>query len=112
MRGAKKIMVWARGVRINAIPMDLEGAPKPLFVRRRIIEDLEDDNKVLEGDFVILLSREYLAQAVCEESRNVEASLFYCEHPQYLAMMNVETAALASREHVDRKRKIEYDFGI
>jgi hypothetical protein len=108
---AAQTMVWAGVIRTNAIPMDLKDAPGSVLVYRRIINDFDDRNKVLDGDFAILLSQSYLARTLCDEAHNL-VTLFYCERPQYLAMMNADVAAPAPSGHVNRKRKVEYDFGI
>jgi hypothetical protein len=85
-----------RGViRATAISNDLQGAPDSLLVYRRIIEDLGDDDAIIAGDF-LLLSNDYLARTLSGEVHNSEVALFYCEHLQYLAMMNIDVAAPAS----------------
>jgi hypothetical protein len=109
---ASKTMVWASVIRATAIPNDLRGAPDSLLVCRRIINYLDDDDEVPACDFAILLSHDHLFRMLGEEIHNPKVALYDCEHPQYLAMMIIDAAAPASGDYANRKRKIEYDFGI
>jgi hypothetical protein len=72
-------MVWTCYTRTRAVPAHLRGAPNHCLVYRRIIKDLDDNNRILDDTFAILFTPEHLARKLCDEPHELEITMFYCD---------------------------------
>jgi hypothetical protein len=107
-----KRMVWIGYMNTRAVPTHLRGVPDHCLVYRRIIKDLDDNNKILDDTFAILFTPEHLACKLCEEAHELEITTFYCDHPQYIATDLTDVATPRAGVRMSRTIKAPRDFGI
>jgi hypothetical protein len=77
-----------------------------------MIKDLDDNNKILDDTFTILHAEEHLARKLCEEPHEMEITMFYCDHPQYIVPDATDVATLGAGVRMSRTIKAQRDFGI
>jgi hypothetical protein len=111
-RDVIKTMVWTGYVTTHAVPTHLLGAPDRCLVYLRIIKDLEDNNKVLDDILAMLYTPEHLARKFCEEPRKLEIAMFFCDHPQRVAIDLTDVTTPHAGVQMSRAIKAQRDFGI
>jgi hypothetical protein len=77
-----KTMVWAGYVRTRMVPTYLRGAPDQCLIYRRIVKDLDDNNKVLDDTYTTLYTPVGLTRQLCDDPRKLEITILYCDHIQ------------------------------
>jgi hypothetical protein len=71
-----------------------------------------NNNTIIDDSYTMLYTEKYLGGELCSEPRQLEITLFFCEHPQYFAHELTETAMAVAGVQVHRRNKDRYDFGI
>jgi hypothetical protein len=106
-----QMMVWVGHMTSCNVPARLEGAPEPCLVRRRIVRDMEDNNKTLEDTYTVLYNRERFSRRLCSLPRLLEVTLIYCDRPQYNVTRTAEMAAPGAVVRIGSKTKAARDLG-
>jgi hypothetical protein len=107
-----RMMVCVGYVTSCNVPARLEGAPEPCLVRRRIVRDMDDNNKTLEDTYTVLYTREHFSRRRCDLPHLLEVALIYCDHPQYNVTRTAEMATPGAVVGIGSKTKIAHDFGV
>jgi hypothetical protein len=94
------------------VPAHLRGAPEPCLVHRRMVRDLEDNNRTLEDTYTMLYTPAHFPRRLCDEPRMLEITLLYCDRPHYNVFLTAEMAAPGATVRIGSKTKAARDFGI
>jgi hypothetical protein len=103
---------WAGFIHASVTPYKLRNQPDDCLIYRRIVQDTNHNNKISDDSYTMLYTEKYFSRELCSEPRQLEVTLFYCEHPQYFARELTEKAIAVTGVQVDRKNVGKYDFGI
>jgi hypothetical protein len=106
VRDVTKTMLRVGYMRTQVAPTHLRGAPDQCLVYRRIVEDLDDDNEILDDTCSILHTPEHLARKLCDDPRELGITCFDCDHPQYNVATPGPSAGMSSTIKAQR------DFGV
>jgi hypothetical protein len=103
---------WTGRIRASVAPYRLRNQPNNRLIYRRIVQDTNNNNKMIDDSYTMLHTEKYFGRELCAEPRQLEITLFYCEHPQYLARELTETAMAVTGVRANRRNKDRYDLGI
>jgi hypothetical protein len=76
---------WTGHIYANGVPYRLRNQPDNRLIYRRIVQDTNNNNTIIDDSYTMLYTEKYFGRELCSEPRQFEITLFYCEHPQYFA---------------------------
>jgi hypothetical protein len=82
------------------------------LVYRRVVKDLDDNNKILDDTYTILYTPEHLTRKLCDDLHELDITLFYCDRPQYNVTDGADMATPGSSVRMGSAIKAEHDFGV
>ena len=96
---------WTGRIYASAVPYRLRNQPHSRLIYRRIVQDINDNNKIIDDSYTMLHTEKQFGRELCAEPRQLEITLFYCERPQYFAHELSETAMAVTGVQVNRRNK-------
>jgi hypothetical protein len=103
---------WTGRTYASAVPYRLRNQPHSRLIYRRIAQDTNDNNTIIEDSYAMLHTEKQFGRELCAEPRRFESTRFYCERPQYFAHELTKTAMAVTGVQVNRRNKDTRDLGI
>jgi hypothetical protein len=103
---------WTGHIYASVVPYRLRNQPRSRFIYRRIVQDTNDNDRIIDDSYTMLPTEKQFGRELCADPRQLEITLFYCEHPQYFARELTETAMAVTGVQVNRRNKDTHDLGI